>query len=381
MEHAPNTGSSCIGLLLDQEKTYNCVHPIYLYAVFLRFGFLIALVDSISHLFFDTHLVVKVNGFLSPRVPQLRGLKQSPILFSLALEPLLRKIFQGPQLSGYQLLSPQALKVPLAVKMVAFTRQHPTLRRTTIKRHNERSWLLLFKAIDCLPKDFSNTVASASTRLEVPLASVILLFSSSVELGRSLAQLPSSVAYAMGSDPDSCLRSKQSTLSPFFVRAFIPSRCSSLGRFPFLLVEDHTVVDVSPFVESLSICSSRGTAMSTKFYRRLCLLPIAAKPSLPPPLNPDISRHLPFLSAPWTSVNIRLLLTTVRFAFPQPTLLAIATTVESIWTSHWFFIFSDTPFTLNSVLSLVESKFLRYRQESFLAAGIPHCAPAVFSVD
>ncbi|CEP16223.1 hypothetical protein [Parasitella parasitica] len=94
-------------------------------------------------------------------------------------------------------------------------------------------------------------------------------------------------------------------------------------------------------------------------------------------------RHLPFLSAPWTSVDLHLLLTTVRFlvAFPQSALLVIAATLESIWTSHWSFIFSDTPFTLDSVLSLVESKLLRYRQESFLAAGIPHCPPPVFSAE
>ncbi|CEP18787.1 hypothetical protein [Parasitella parasitica] len=700
MEHARNTGSSSIGLLLDQEKAYDRVHPVYLRAVLLRFGFPVALVDCISHLFFDTHLVVNVNGFLSPRVPQLRGLKQgdpiSPILFNLAFEPLLRKILQDPHLSGYQLPSPQALEAPSAVKMMAFTRQHPMpsvnyhkteaislsgssgiygttwraallrhnisswhdarspcsvrylgfplytsiaqrnvylnklldkvrqgclihqqrglsvrgrstvlnslllsslwhvlrvvtvpvsffaslqsiissflnfrifprisidtacaprsqgglglihpqlqqsalqlrwlrpllsqstdqilshpsialprlagfllsqqpmssdvyrsspqeldhrfsllfpCRRPPFLRHNESSWSLLFKAIDRLPKDFSNTVASASTCLEVPLASVILPSSSSVELGRSLARLPSSVAYTMGSDPDSCLRSKQNTefsvypnlakkflklvkrddiqLSPFFVRAFIHSHFSSFGRFPFLQVEDHTVVDVSPFVASLNICSSRGTAMSTKSYRRLCQPPIDAKPPLPPPLDPDISvawfdfwllpishscrniwyrflhrkiphksllhrfmpeffpspscaicsdsddtldhflfscplkrsvwhtiqqRHLPFLSAPWTSVDLHLLLTTVRFpVFPlQSALLVIAATLESIWTSHWSFIFSDTPFTLDSVLSLVESKLLRYRQESFLAAGIPHCPPPVFSAE
>ncbi|CEP09196.1 hypothetical protein, partial, partial [Parasitella parasitica] len=124
MEHAHNTGSSSIGLLLDQEMAYDRVHPVYLHAVPLRFGFPVALVYCISCLLFDTHLVVNVNGFLSPRVAQLRGLKQgdpiSPILFNLAFEPLLRKILQDHHLSGYRLPSPQALETPSAVKIMAY---------------------------------------------------------------------------------------------------------------------------------------------------------------------------------------------------------------------------------------------------------------------
>lgn len=125
MEHARATSSSSIGLLLDQEKAYDRAHhPVYLHAVLLRFGFPEALVGYISHLFFDNHLVVNVNGFLSPRVPQLRGFKQgdpiSPILFDLAFEPLLRKILQDPQLPNFWLPSPPSLNAPSAVKMMAY---------------------------------------------------------------------------------------------------------------------------------------------------------------------------------------------------------------------------------------------------------------------
>ncbi|CEP08556.1 hypothetical protein, partial, partial [Parasitella parasitica] len=164
-------------------------------------------------------------------------------------------------------------------------------RRPNSLRHTESSWSLLSKAIGRLPKDFSSTVVSASMCLEIPLASVILPSSSPVELGRSLAQLPSSIAYIMSSDRDSCLSPRRSAefschpnlakkflkwvkrddvqLSPFFVRAFIHSSFSSFGHSPFLQVEDHTVVDITPFVEPLSICSSSGSgqrrpASSTK---------------------------------------------------------------------------------------------------------------------
>ncbi|KAL7319651.1 hypothetical protein PS15m_002766 [Mucor circinelloides] len=289
----------------------------------------------------------------------------------------------------------------------------------------------------------------------------------------------------MGSDPDSCLRPKQSAefsahpnlakrflkfaqrdeikLAPFFVRAFIHSGFSSLGRFPFQKVEDHTVADITPFVESLQLCSSatndvRRRELSTKSYRRLCRSPTPDRPLLPLPFSPNIPvnwlefwllpishscrniwyrflhhkiphksllhrfvpdvfptpsctlyyhstdnlnhflfscptklsvwqtiqhRHLPFLSDPWTSYDLHLLLTTVRFPteFPQSALLVIAPTLESIWISYWSFIFSGTPFTLDSVLSLVESKILKYQQESFITAGIPHCPPPFFSAD
>ncbi|CEP16268.1 hypothetical protein [Parasitella parasitica] len=117
----------------------------------------------------------------------------------------------------------------------------------------------------------------------------------------------------MGSDLDFCLCPKQSTeflihpnlakkflklvkrddiqLSPFFIRAFIHARFSSFGRFPFLQVEDHTVVDITPFVESLGICSSssstglRRHASSTKSYRKLCRFQVDAKPPLPIPFS------------------------------------------------------------------------------------------------
>ncbi|CEP20204.1 hypothetical protein [Parasitella parasitica] len=338
MEHAKLSSSSSIGLLLDQEKAYDRVHPTYLRAMCLA------------------HMVINVNGFLSPRVPQCRGLKQgdpiSPILFNLALEPLLRRILADSTLLGYALplpasTLPPTTAAPTTVKMLAYaddiicllnspavlqqlqshrhvysrasnaitwrsaSLQHnitawhdarsptsvrylgfplyiyiaqrnvfleqlldkvrqgclihqqrglsvrgrstvlnslilsklwhilrvitvpvsffnsinsvipsfinfrifprispPTSsvyqtppqqldhrfsllfprRRPSPLRHNKSSWSLLFKAIDRLPKDFSDTVVSASICLEIPLASVTLPSSSSVELGRSLTQ-------------------------------------------------------------------------------------------------------------------------------------------------------------------------------------------------
>jgi hypothetical protein len=120
MEHAHNTSSSAIGLLLDQEKTYDRIHPKYLEQVLLRFGFPSVLVDSLLGLFFGTSLRLNVNGFLSEPVPQLRGLRQgdpiSPVLFNLAFEPFLRGLLSDPSFSGFsQPTTPSHLPVDVSL--------------------------------------------------------------------------------------------------------------------------------------------------------------------------------------------------------------------------------------------------------------------------
>lgn len=121
MEHAASSGSSSIGLLLDQEKAYDRVHPDYLRAVLLRFGYPTELVNCIDHLFFGNQLHINVNGFLSSSVRQHRGLKQgdpiSPILFNLAFEPFLRSVLADTRLPGFQLPSPGT---PEPVKLMAY---------------------------------------------------------------------------------------------------------------------------------------------------------------------------------------------------------------------------------------------------------------------
>ncbi|KAG0780446.1 hypothetical protein G6F21_012130 [Rhizopus arrhizus] len=107
MEHARLTSSDAVGLLLDQEKAYDRVHPSYLCKVLHHFGFPPSIVQSLSTLFFNTGLHINVNGFLSSPVLQHRGLRQgdpiSPVLFNLAIEPLLRRILSDPHFSGFQL--------------------------------------------------------------------------------------------------------------------------------------------------------------------------------------------------------------------------------------------------------------------------------------
>ncbi|KAG1411345.1 hypothetical protein G6F58_008601 [Rhizopus delemar] len=113
-----------IGLLLDQEKAYDRVHPSYLRSCLSHFGFPAPFVDCITQLFFGTTLCVNVNGFLSAPFPQGRGLRQgdplSPLLFNLAVEPLLRMIIASPRLRGFTFPSLSPIADRPLLKMLAY---------------------------------------------------------------------------------------------------------------------------------------------------------------------------------------------------------------------------------------------------------------------
>ncbi|KAL7309979.1 hypothetical protein PS15m_010793 [Mucor circinelloides] len=122
--------------------------------------------------------------------------------------------------------------------------------------------------MDRIPLDFSSTVISAATSLEIPLALVVLSVSPNTKFRKSYDKLPASIAYIMDPTLDHCLRPKSAQeissnpnlatsflrfvrqdsiqLAPFFVRTFIHRRFAGLGRFPFSPVENHRIVDASP---------------------------------------------------------------------------------------------------------------------------------------
>lgn len=95
-----------IGLLLDQEKAYDRVHPLYLNIVLEKFGFSSTIIENISKLFFDNSMQVNGNGHFTGDIQQPRGLRQgdplSPVLFNLALEPLLLAIQQDENIKVYE---------------------------------------------------------------------------------------------------------------------------------------------------------------------------------------------------------------------------------------------------------------------------------------
>ncbi|KAG1254667.1 hypothetical protein G6F68_010736 [Rhizopus microsporus] len=96
---------SGVGLLLDLEKAYDWVHPDYFYACLTYFGLLPRLINCITSFLFNTSLCVKINDFLSVSFTQGRGLCQGnpllPLLFNLAVKPLLRTIYASPSIPGF----------------------------------------------------------------------------------------------------------------------------------------------------------------------------------------------------------------------------------------------------------------------------------------
>ena len=100
--------STSIGLLLDQEKAYDRIHPCYLRKIMSAFNVPDILINSIASLFFSTLIQVNVNGHLTQsKIPQLRGLRQgdplSPLLFNIAFDPFIRSISQNTAFTGFHL--------------------------------------------------------------------------------------------------------------------------------------------------------------------------------------------------------------------------------------------------------------------------------------
>jgi hypothetical protein len=122
MDDAKMTNSAAFGLMLDQEKAYDRVHPQYLSAVLLQFGFPPPSVLCLVNLFFNTKISFNVNGFISSPIHQQRGLRQgdplSPLLFNLAFEPFLLGLTR--LLPGYD-LTPRPLTDGLRLPSVRFT--------------------------------------------------------------------------------------------------------------------------------------------------------------------------------------------------------------------------------------------------------------------
>jgi hypothetical protein len=125
MEHARRCNRNDIALLLDQEKAYDRVHPSYLRAVMRKFGFPLVLVNSIIGLFFGNRVRININGHFTNEINQYRGLRQgdplSPLLFNLALEPLLRHIIQDNSFLGFSFASLSSnIYPPPALKVLAY---------------------------------------------------------------------------------------------------------------------------------------------------------------------------------------------------------------------------------------------------------------------
>ncbi|KAG2214076.1 hypothetical protein INT45_010955 [Circinella minor] len=111
-----------IGLMLDFEKAYDRLHPVYLSTVLKKFGFPTCIINSICNLFFSTQIRININGHLSSSITQHRGLRQgdplSPILFNLALEPLLQSILRDQHFQGILPMLPPTIAPHLSPRPI-----------------------------------------------------------------------------------------------------------------------------------------------------------------------------------------------------------------------------------------------------------------------
>ena len=77
MEQAKqHSNSKAIRLMLDFEKAYDRIHPMYLSRVLEKFSLPASTIKSIHRLFFNTKICININGYLSNTIIQHRGLRQ-----------------------------------------------------------------------------------------------------------------------------------------------------------------------------------------------------------------------------------------------------------------------------------------------------------------
>ncbi|KAG1028039.1 hypothetical protein G6F26_002915 [Rhizopus arrhizus] len=126
MSVAEKTSSQAIGLLLDQEKAYDRIHPEYLRQSMSVLGIPSAVIDSLCTLFFSTSIRINVNGHLSDSFIQQRGLRQgdpiSPLLFNIAFDPFIRSMNTSPDIAGFKFppLAQETNSSVSAIKIMAY---------------------------------------------------------------------------------------------------------------------------------------------------------------------------------------------------------------------------------------------------------------------
>lgn len=120
MHYAAQHGKEGAIFLLNQEKAYDRVRHIHLKEMLVALNFPMPWIAGFLNLFGSTAVQANVNGHLTSPFTQRRGLRQgdplSPLLFNIALEPLIRRLQKAPRLNGFQSpVAPPPLTLPLRV--------------------------------------------------------------------------------------------------------------------------------------------------------------------------------------------------------------------------------------------------------------------------
>ncbi len=91
-------------VFLDQEKAFDRVNHEFLYRTMHAFGFGRTFLHWVQLLYSNATTRIKVNGFLTPRIPLLRGVRQgcslSPLLYVLIIEILALQLRANPNIVG-----------------------------------------------------------------------------------------------------------------------------------------------------------------------------------------------------------------------------------------------------------------------------------------
>ena len=83
-------------LSLDQAAAFDNVDHNYVIEVIRALGFSREILNFVQTLYRDSHIILRTRHVLTQKLPILKGVKQgdpvAPLLFIMAMEPLLRRL-------------------------------------------------------------------------------------------------------------------------------------------------------------------------------------------------------------------------------------------------------------------------------------------------
>ena len=107
LDYIEKTGETGILVSLDQEKAFDRVDRVFLMDLLSRFGFGPDFCNWLKTFYTDASMQIILNGWLTQKIPLLRGVRQgdplSPLLYILCVEVLACQIRNSPNIKGFLL--------------------------------------------------------------------------------------------------------------------------------------------------------------------------------------------------------------------------------------------------------------------------------------